>query len=327
MKIYGLLLDAVPWGAGGPAAAAAGRGGGLAGIAARGGLTGLAQVTAGMFTTTTLLSMFSGRLPSDLVDGGVGYLSHQEDRYYEWMQSRETNLVDLLKAAGFEVHLHHHLDFLLRMLLGFRGSNPVAEFEEALRQGDDRYSHVRLSGWDPDGAKLAVFSEYGDKAKRRDFYDKEAAYIKKLQAERCEGNWFFVTQQQDWHDAWYTKDKHALPGARARTERWLAQWDFSEPDAVFWVFSDHGYQVTNDVTPKDCLAWVLYRDNTSSPLLPARTLISRHAFSPKSHSRAVIANLYAGTDFTCENARQSRLLCHCAPQGRPRRACQCARGP
>ena len=83
------------------------------------------------------------------------------------MQNRETNLVDLLKAAGFEVHLHHHLDFLLRMILGFRGSDPVAEFEEALRQGNDRYSHVSLSGWDPAGAKLAVFSEYGDKAKRR----------------------------------------------------------------------------------------------------------------------------------------------------------------
>ena len=120
MKIYCLLLDAVPWGAGNPSDAGSGRRGGLAGIAERGGLTGFtqvfafpvgdalirgididahvlacAQITAGLFTTTTLLSMFSGRLPSDIVPGGVGYLSHQEDRYYRWMEvDRQIHLLD-----------------------------------------------------------------------------------------------------------------------------------------------------------------------------------------------------------------------------------------
>lgn len=222
--------------------------------------------------------MFHGRLPSDLVPGGVGYLSHQEDRYFEWMeQRRDVSLVDLLKLAGFEVRLHHHLDFLLRMLLGFRGSNPVEEFEEALKV-DDRYCHVSLSGWSAERSKLDVFSEYGNQAARDEFYSEEAEYIKQLQAEKCEGNLFFITQQQDWHDAWYTKDKRALPRSRARVEQWLSQWDFDEPDAVFWIFSDHGYQVQDDITPKDTLAWVLYRDNTAEPLRPARQLISSMDF-------------------------------------------------
>ena len=277
MKIYCLLLDAVPWGGGGPTDAGSSRQGGLAGIAQRGGLTGMNQITAGMFTTTTLLSMFHGRLPSDLVPGGVGYLSHQDDRYFEWLERRDVSLVDLLKLAGFEVRLHHHLDFLLRMILGFRAINPVEEFEEALKV-DDRYSHVSLSGWSADRAKLDVFSEYGDKAARDNFYSKEAEYIKQLQAEKCEGNRFIVTQQQDWHDAWYTKDKRALPRARERAEQWLSQWNFDEPDAVVWVLSDHGYQVQDDITPKDTLAWVLYRDNTAVPLKPARLLISSMDF-------------------------------------------------
>ena len=307
-----LLLDAVPWGAGSVADAGSStrRGGGLAGIAERGGLTGLHQLTAGMFTTTTLLSMFHGRLPSDLVPGGVGYLSHQEDRYYEWMERRDINLVDLLKLAGFEVRLHHHLDFLLRMILGFRAADPVLEFEEALKM-EDRFSHVSLSGWSAERSKLDVFSEYGNKTARDEFYSNEAEYIRKLQAEECEGNLFFVTQQQDWHDAWYTKDMRALPGARARAEQWLSQWDFSEPDAAFWVFSDHGYQVSDDVNPKDTLAWVLYRDNTAAPLQPARRVISSLDFY------ATILHK-AGLDQYSEEARDS-LSIHLPAASAPRR--------
>jgi len=298
MKIYCLLLDAVPWGCGNPSDTGTGRGGGLAGIAQRGGLTGLTQITAGMFTTTTLLSMFSGRLPSDLVTGGVGYLSHEEDRYYEWMKDEKINLIDLLKLAGFEVRLHHHLDFLLRMLLGFRGKDAVAEFEERQAEGDVRYSHVTLSGWDPAGQKLDVFSEYGDKEKCADFYKKETAYIKALQADKSPQNTFFLTQQQDWHDAWYTRDKRALGAARSRTEQWLDQWDFTEPDSVFWIFSDHGYQVGNDVTPKDALAWVLFRDNTCSPLRASRSIISSLDFYATMLHKAGLAEY-------CKEARDS----------------------
>ena len=92
-------------------------------------------------------------------------------------------------------------------------------FDAMLAHGDDRFSHVRLSGWDPQGAKLDVFEEYGDADKCATFYSNEAAYIRDLQAERCEGNMFFLTQQQDWHDSWYRRDKRALPGARASAER------------------------------------------------------------------------------------------------------------
>ena len=67
---------------------------------------------------------FTGRLPSDLVPGGVGYLAHNEDRYYQWMQvpivranphrprrhderhrlqDTNINLLDLLKGADFDV--------------------------------------------------------------------------------------------------------------------------------------------------------------------------------------------------------------------------------
>jgi hypothetical protein len=45
----------------------------------------------------------TGRLPSDLVEGGVGYLAHNEDRYYKWMQDRGINLLDVLKTADFDV--------------------------------------------------------------------------------------------------------------------------------------------------------------------------------------------------------------------------------
>ena len=41
----------------------------------------------------------------------------------------------------------------------------------------------------------------------------------------------------------YTREKQALPGARNRVIEWLNMWDFDEPDSLFFVFSDHGYQV------------------------------------------------------------------------------------
>ncbi len=48
MKIYCLLLDAVPWSGGN-----VWEGGGLAAIAKENGMQGLSQVSCGMFTTTT----------------------------------------------------------------------------------------------------------------------------------------------------------------------------------------------------------------------------------------------------------------------------------
>jgi hypothetical protein len=108
-----------------------------------------------------------------------------------------------------------------------------------------------------------------------------------------------------------------LAGARERTVAWLNMWDFTEPDSIFFVFSDHGYQVRtlvgtdqmkhvharvhrvvtiaclflmreprecffdpatgvmtdagaysqvgSEITPKDTLAWALWRDNTKLP--------------------------------------------------------------
>jgi hypothetical protein len=58
-------------------------------------------------------------LPSDFVDGGVGYRAHQQDRYYEWMRERsEIHLFDRLGEAGWNIRLHHHLEYQLRMWLG-----------------------------------------------------------------------------------------------------------------------------------------------------------------------------------------------------------------
>ena len=39
--------------------------------------------------------------------------------------------------------------------------------------------------------------------------------------------------------------------ARRRTVEWLRLWDFAEPDAAFWVFADHGYQVAGPATRID----------------------------------------------------------------------------
>ncbi|EKX41508.1 hypothetical protein GUITHDRAFT_112481 [Guillardia theta CCMP2712] len=278
MKIYCILLDALPWSSGGEGARHARdntAGESLAEIARARSLRHVHQVSTGMFTTTTLLSMLTGTLPSDVVPGGVGYLAHHEDRYYEWMKDRKIHLFQHLMAAGFKIKLHNHLDFILRMLLGYRSDDPLTEFRT---DSSGEWWNIELSSTNVrEGsfdASMQTFEEFDDEELCGRYYELEEAYIRQLQSKSSETNTFFFTQQQDWHDSWYTKRLSAMRRSRRRTLEWLKLWNFDEPDAVFWIFSDHGYQVETVISPKDTLTWMLFRDNRPQPMHPMRSVIS-----------------------------------------------------
>ena len=56
---------------------------------------------------------------------------------------------------------------------------------------------------------------------------------------------------------------------------WLSNWDFNEPDSLFWIFCDHGLPNESNhlIYPNSYLSWALVKDNTSNPIVPGRKVI------------------------------------------------------
>jgi hypothetical protein len=76
------------------------------------------------------------------------------------------------------------------------------------------------------------------------------------------------------------KEKLALE----RTKKIIKSWDFNEPNAIFWFFSDHGKwfypHSFSHPLPENYLSWAVVKDNTKDPICPLSKFISAQDFFP-----------------------------------------------
>lgn len=261
MKVYCLCVDAFP------------KTPDLEKIASVNGLSVSEMITNGMFTTTTLNSIFMGSLPSDRVDGGITYHTWMESRMYEWKKVQTDLLDQELGRANIPTIIHNHIPWIVRNLLWrdypedknihYRNTVFPVNVIDQMKQ-DPMYRHITLSSSHPDGS-YEVFRDWDSTSLRKEFYDKEKKYIAEIQS--LSGDLFFFTDLCHWHEAAYHANINKQTAKHCSYD-WLQMWDFSEPDSVFIVFADHGYQCQEEGPPKDYLTWMLFRDNTQRQIKP-----------------------------------------------------------
>jgi FkbM family methyltransferase len=106
----------------------------------------------------------------------------------------------------------------------------------------------------------------GDGPESEQFYQDEIQNIHQMQSEKPLKDMFYFVKYDQFHVANVEKsDKNV---AARRSVELMKQWDFSEPNAMFWFFSDHGDWRTmgEHPQPDHYLSWVMFRDNTADTI-------------------------------------------------------------
>jgi len=176
------------------------------------------------FSTTSTISLLTGKLPSDLEEGGIGYHTHFNYKVngkteYSW---KNQLLIHHLYKKGWDVHFHNANWFYLTIcnddFIKKTTSMPcTVETEEEFR-ATKNYRQLLLND---------------DSI----FYKNEKVFIQKIQTEKTDKNKFYFIKNNQYHEA--IVNKSSKEEALKLIEKWFGYWNFEEEDALFWFFSDH----------------------------------------------------------------------------------------
>ncbi len=205
MKIYCILNDSVPYGT-------------------DLGLKKFKHLTqiSNCFTNTSVISMLTGKMPSDLEEGGIGYHTQFENKTngivdYSW---KDQLLISQLSKQGWDINFHNSAWFYLTIcddpFIKKSHSLPCELDKEADFKGTKKYTKVLESP---------------------EFYAKEKAFIEKIQSDKSKKNQFYFIKNCQYHQALIAKTD--TNKAVDNIKQVLSYFNFAEPNALFWIFSDH----------------------------------------------------------------------------------------
>jgi len=216
----------------------------------------LLRQVGGCFTTTSCVEMLTGKLCSDLEKKGMGYERHNRYRdpvtnEIHWPWQKEL-IVNRFLDHGWQVSLHNSVYFSTVL-----SNNPAFEKTTSLPGG----LQAEKEFWDD--KKTVVETILGDGPQSERFYQDEIRHIHQIQLEKPAKDKFYFVKYDQFHVA--DVEKSGKDVAARRSIELMKQWDFNEPDAMFWFFSDHGDWRTmgEHPEPDHYLAWVMFRDNTA----------------------------------------------------------------
>ncbi len=246
------------------------------------------------FTTSSLISMFTAKMPSDLLDKGIGSRTlrryrKKEDRriYVPW---HEEYVTSKLSKHGWHIHIHNFPPLSCHIC----GDTYTDSFKGGYEQ---RYSlfkrnyeeKKKINCMDSFMGKML----FGDNEKSHGWYNREYDFIRSIQDSNSDFNNFYFIEYEHWHNfrsymynasiektpIEITKIK---PKAIKRTINLMNQWNFNEPNSFFWFFSDHGDPADIGKKPnvKGYMSWVLLKDNTENPIKVKTKIISIKDFFP-----------------------------------------------
>ena len=215
MKIFFILNDSVPYGSS------------LENYFDGKGFTKLNQIT-NCFTTTSVISLLTGKMPSDLIPGGIAYTTHydykingEREVQYPW---KNELLLKKLSDKGYSVYMHNASWFYLTVCrdsyihkstsldIGVLGADEFKATEE--------FTKILLK----------------DPIEGNRFYSRNKEFIQSAQVESGMDEVFFIKNHQ-YHQALATKGD--LNNAVERIKVNLDYIDFDAPDSLFYIFSDH----------------------------------------------------------------------------------------
>jgi len=241
MKIYCLLIDSLP------------ENSQLTNFLQQKGLKVIPQIT-NCYTTTSVISLLTGKLPSDLEQGGIGYETHYQNKKrgsvnYPW---KHQMLTHKLHKKKWKIHLHN-CEWFYETICNDKFLIKSTSCPVPISKAHDFRQTYEYK-------KLFLL----DDIKNNPFYDNHKQHIRTIQSKK--GNSFHLIKYNQYHDSIIFKtDKQQ---AIDRILNLLNCWDFDEPNSFFYVFSDH-----HDFTKIDklcqCpsfLTWAGIKDNTTNPV-------------------------------------------------------------
>ncbi len=244
------------------------------------------------FTTTSAISLLTGKLPSDLEKGGIGYHTHfnykvNNKTEYPW---KERLLTHDLHKKGWGIHFHNANWFYLTIcddnFIQKTTSMPCSvEKEEEFRATKD-YDKILLDG-------------------NSDYYSKEKEFIQKIQNEKTDKNQFYFIKNNQYHESLVRKTNKEE--ALELIEKWMGYWDFEEENAIFWFFSDHHDFTKIDKLCKapSMLTWATLKWNFSKKLNIKKNYIHIKDFSQfKFEGKEDRNRIYFTEDARCEENTQ-----------------------
>src|SRR5579863_6957322 len=73
-------------------------------------------ICAGAFTCSTITSMFSGCIGTEIINGGIGYETHYKHDFFKWRP--ENCLTERLINSSLSVHVHNHVPWFSNVIGG-----------------------------------------------------------------------------------------------------------------------------------------------------------------------------------------------------------------
>lgn len=244
-------------------------------------------ICSGAFTCTTITSMISGCIGTEIINGGIGYETYYKPDFFKW---RPGNcLTERLIHSNLSVYVHNHVPWFSKVI----GGKPISEEEQKRHYRDhtvdqngckilksespfavskiDPQTRVIYSSTNPD-ITLNTFLKWNFPEEKSKFYSNEKKFINHIQHQKFNG--LFFTDLCHWHEYCYYKEgqiKSNTPitqsDALNDTLKWLSNWDFNEPNSIFFIFADHSHRVNSYLDPQSYITWVYYKDNISTSKL------------------------------------------------------------
>jgi hypothetical protein len=218
--------------------------------------------------------MLTGKLLSDLLEGGIGgktwgeYRNHWTGMVrYPWANEI---LTDMFVRADWSVHIHNFHNFK-----SFLDSNPYYKFSHTF----------------PLPVTTEISKDFILRQSKfmNECYEDEIKYIHDIQAARPSRNTVhFICWDQFHYDIISQDVPNGHKEGHAPEDRFqelISQFDFNEPDALFWIFTDHGDWGFGNLRygypePANYLTWACVKDNTADPLQINSRYISIRDFYP-----------------------------------------------
>lgn len=234
-------------------------------------------ICSGAFTTTTITSMISGCLGSEIIPGGIGYNSSYSSEFFKWRPDH--CIVDRLRQSHIDIRIHNHVPWFSRILAGkeLTDKEKTMHYRDHLVNDENIEIHpfgviqtdnnLIYSSTNPE-ITLNTFIKWNFPDLKDKFYSNEKEYIKYIQSKTFSG--LFLTDLCHWHEYVYyrsgqIKSNYEIIKEDALSDsiNWLGYWDFDEPNSIFYVFADHSHRVNSYLDPPSYMTWVYYKDNVS----------------------------------------------------------------
>ena len=242
-------------------------------------------VCGGAFTCATMTSMISGTIGTEIIPGGIGYNTLYSPNFFAWRKNH--CIIDRLRDEGLSTIIHNHVPWFSNILAGVQltDAEKNSHYRDHIISDDgvtvypfgviktNYTTKLVLSSTNPD-LTLNTFVKWNFPEEKNKFFANETNYIKHIQSTPFNG--LFLTDLCLWHEFVYYPSGHIKSDRQISKEDalvnsidWVKNWNFDEPNSIFYIFADHSHRVNSYLDPPSYLTWVYFKDNvTNSKLNP-----------------------------------------------------------